>query len=200
MYDSTHLVSRNNFFPQAKISHQGARMGWHQLEGCNFHLYFRRKDECPLYTYILDSSLIPFIALIRYPDQHRFMQDNDPKHTSKHASEFLQARGVNWWKTPPESPDCNPIENLWHELKEYIRREIKPKTKQELTDGIQTFWRTVTIAKCQKYIGHLWKVLMGQQPAIDSLSTIIRILCSVLTVHAIHYTLFSQHCMYCIVE
>ena len=29
-----------------------------------------------------------------------------------------------------------PIENLWHELKEYIRRVVKPKTKDELVNGI----------------------------------------------------------------
>ena len=54
---------------------------------------------------------------------------------------------INWWKTPPESPDMNPIENLWHELKEYIRRVIKPKTKDELVAGILEFWETVDIAK-----------------------------------------------------
>ncbi len=54
--------------------------------------------------------------------------------------------GVNWWATPPESPNCNPIENLWHELKEYMRREVKPTTKQELGEGI-TFWATVDVAK-----------------------------------------------------
>ena len=60
------------------------------------------------------------------------MQDNDSKHNSKAAKAFLEANGVLWWKTPPEYPDCNPIENLWHELKEYVRREVKPKTKEEL--------------------------------------------------------------------
>ena len=36
---------------------------------------------------------------------------------------FFATNGIDWWKTPPESPDLNPIENLWHELKEYIRRQ-----------------------------------------------------------------------------
>ena len=43
--------------------------------------------------------------------------------------DLYYSNGINWWKTPPESPDFNPIENLWHELKEFIRREVKPKQK-----------------------------------------------------------------------
>lgn len=53
----------------------------------------------------------------------------------------------------------NLIENLWHELKEYMRREIKPTTKQELVDGINRFWETVNVQKCCRYINHLKKVL-----------------------------------------
>ena len=40
-----------------------------------------------------------------------------PKHTSRIAKAFFDQNGVNWWRIPPESPDANPIENLWHELK-----------------------------------------------------------------------------------
>ena len=61
--------------------------------------------------------------------------------------------------TLPESPDMNPIENLWHELKEYVRREVKPKSKEELITGIKAFQVTVTVEKCQMYIGHLRKVI-----------------------------------------
>ena len=110
------------------------------------------------YIEILRTTLLPFIHA-QYPDAHRFMQDNDPKHTSRKAREFMEQNGINWWVTPPESPDCNPIENLWHELKEYIRREVKPIIRQELIDGITRFWATVTAEKCTKYIHHLRKVL-----------------------------------------
>ena len=97
---------------------------------------------------ILDLTLLPSIGQL-YPNGHRFMQDNDPKHTY----------GQQWSELVETVPDINPIENLWHELKEYIRREVKPKVKQELVDGIRAFWETVHRDKCRKYIRHLHKVL-----------------------------------------
>ena len=42
----------------------------------------------------------------------------------------------------------NPIENIWHELKEYIRREVKPRSKEALVNGITRFWATVDGHKC----------------------------------------------------
>ena len=105
--------------------------------------------DASLYIEVLEATLLPFLSLV-YPDGHRFMADNDPKHTSKDAKEFLRVNNINWWRTPAESPDCNPIENLWHELKEYNRCVVKPTTKQQLIDGIKEFWETVTVAKCEK--------------------------------------------------
>ena len=114
--------------------------------------------DAPVYVSILQQTLVPFIESV-YPDSHRFMQDNDPKHTSNVGKKFLDRNKISWWKTPPESPDLNPIENLWHELKEYLRREVKPKTKDELVDGIVEFWGSVSGEKCRKYIRHLNKVI-----------------------------------------
>ena len=119
---------------------------------------FKGKMDAIMYIDILRRSLPPFIEEV-YPDGHRFMQDNDPKHTLLLANGFFTTHNMNWWKYPPESPDCNPIENLCHEMKEYLRREIKPRTKQQLIDGIQEFWETVDVVKCTKYIRHLRKVL-----------------------------------------
>ena len=111
--------------------------------------------DAPLFVEILQAGLLPFIH-DKFPESHRFMQDNDPKHCSNLVKNFLEENGVNWWKTVPESPDLNLIENLWHELKEFVRREVKPTTKQELIDGIKQFWTTVD---SRKYIRHLRKVI-----------------------------------------
>ena len=110
--------------------------------------------DAVLYCRILETSLLPFIRN-RLP-AHRFQQDNDPKHTSRYAKQFYIDNNVNWWETPPESPDLNPIELLWHELKWYIRKHVKPKTKEELVTGIRQFWTTrVTAEKCRRYINHV---------------------------------------------
>ena len=76
--------------------------------------------NAPLFINILKETLLPVIKDV-YPESHRFMQDNDPKYTSRLAREFYEDSHVNHWKTPPESPDLNPIENMWHEMKEFLR-------------------------------------------------------------------------------
>ena len=115
--------------------------------------------DAELYVRILEVALLPSSQTLYPGTDYLFMQDNDPKHTSRRARAIFEENGIEWWKTPPESPDLNPIENLWHELKEYIRREVKPKTKDELISGIKEFWQKVDIQKCRKYIGHSRKVI-----------------------------------------
>ena len=61
------------------------------------------------------------------------MQDNDPKHTSRVAQQFYMDSDINWWKTPAESPDMNPIENLWREPTCPLKRGLfKFLSKQEV--------------------------------------------------------------------
>ena len=53
-----------------------------------------------LFTDILEKTLVPFVEEV-YPDHHRFMQDNDPKHTSVHASDFIEDKVLTGGKHLP---------------------------------------------------------------------------------------------------
>ena len=149
-----------DIFSQTKTPSKSTCMGWNKLEREDTIVIFEGKMNATGYISILEVGLKLFIRDV-IPDV-KFMQDNDPKHTSNRAQQWIEKENINWWKTPAESPDMNrfnPVENLWHELKEYLRREVKPKTKDQLIAGIEEFWKTVSVAKCQKYISHLRKVV-----------------------------------------
>ena len=97
---------------------------------------FEGTMDAVLYCQIMETSLLPFIR--NTLPSHRFQQDNDPKHTSRYANNFFNDDNVFWWETPPESPDLNPIELLWHEL------------------GIREFWTSrMTKERCTRYIEHV---------------------------------------------
>jgi hypothetical protein len=53
----------------------------------------------------------------------------------------------------------NPIENIWTGLKHHLRKYVKPTNKDELINGIQAYWRELTKETCQRYIGHVQKVI-----------------------------------------
>ena len=78
------------------------------------------------------------------------MADNDPKHTSNRAKEFIEDTGINWWRTPAWS-------------REYLARakgifEKRSETKDKRSVS-EWYWNvSVDVRKCQKYIRHLHKV------------------------------------------
>ena len=128
------------------------------IKGATRIVIFTGIMNAPRFAKILQASLVPFLRK-HFPEGHRLQQDNDPKHRSKYIENFFTTHNINWWKTPPESPDLNPIENIWGSLKQYLRSTYKPSNLEELKNGIQQFWLTLTPTVCSKYIGHLQKVM-----------------------------------------
>ena len=89
-------------------------------------LIFTSNMDIQFYTaHILKRTLLPFICE-KFADGHCFQQDNDPKHMSWLAKEFMEREGINWWKAPPESPDLNPIELLWQNSSIFFTQSSKP--------------------------------------------------------------------------
>lgn len=60
-------------------------------------------------------------------------------------------------KTPPNSPDLNPIEWVWADLKKFVSKKLC-KTEQECISAIEEFKKTLTETKCKRYIKKLHSV------------------------------------------
>jgi hypothetical protein len=68
--------------------------------------------------------------------------DNDPKHTSKVVAKWLKDNKVKVLEWSSESPDLNPIEHLWAELKNCVRAR-KPTNLSQLHQLCQEEWATI---------------------------------------------------------
>lgn len=70
------------------------------------------------------------------------LMDNAPAHSAKRVKEFVQKTGNQLVYSVPYSPQTNPIEEYFNQLKHYIRKE-KAQTLKELDTAIRKAIMTI---------------------------------------------------------
>ena len=73
------------------------------------------------YLMTLKKIFVPYYNVIEeVASGHIFMQDGVPCHTAKTVKTYLHQKEIPILEWPPNSPDLNPIENVWSTLKRLV--------------------------------------------------------------------------------
>lgn len=142
----------NELYTDKTVKHSPSIMVW----GCFSHhgrggLSILEKGvrlNSEKYINILEEKVIPFMNISRTVI---FQQDNAPCHSSRKTKKWFEENGIEVLDWPGNSPDLNPIENLWRSMKVKVNAK-RHSNVHDLIQNIKQAWIKVSQNECQRLV------------------------------------------------
>uniref|UniRef100_A0AAY5L038 Transposase Tc1-like domain-containing protein n=1 Tax=Esox lucius TaxID=8010 RepID=A0AAY5L038_ESOLU len=114
--------------------------------------------EGRMYGEILANNLLPSVRALKMGSGGVFQHDNDPK--CRATKEWLRKKHLKVLEWPSQSPDLNPIENIWGELKVCIAQR-QPRNLKDLEKVCMEEWVKIPAAVCANLVKNYRKLMIS---------------------------------------
>ena len=111
------------------------------------------------YQIILERNVGPSVRKLGLRQRSWVFQDNDSKRTSKGTPKWFKTKCWRILKWPAMSPDLNPIEHPWTDLKTAVGRR-HPSNLRHL-EQLAKEWSKISAERCKKLIDGYRKRLIS---------------------------------------
>lgn len=105
------------------------------------------------YQRVLENRMMPQMRDWFPNEDGIFMHDLAPCHTAKRIKEFVRQNNIQVLAWPGNSPDINPIENLWGIMKTKLAQQTF-NTRDELIRAVLNMWIGIEMAKQSRLPKH----------------------------------------------
>ncbi len=116
--------------------------------------FLRSKVNTAVYQEVLELFVLPAADQLYGDADFIFQQDLAPAHSAKATSTWFKDHGIPVLNWPANSPDLNPIENLWGIVKRKMRY-ARPNNAEELKATIRATWALITPEQCHRPINSM---------------------------------------------
>ncbi len=113
--------------------------------------FLKSTVNAAIYQEILEHFMLPSAGKIYGDADFIFQQELAPAHTAKGTKSWFNDHFVTVLDWPANSPDLNPIENLWGIVKRKMR-DTRPNNADELKATVKDTWASIPPQQCHKLI------------------------------------------------